>query len=96
MGANLQNSWSVPCGLSGCGRRSGRTSAGSPSQLRQPAFEVFGEQVARHSAAEAMYEVLLSSMRGQALTYALQPDAPREQFLQYWPAINEAFTRPTA
>src|SRR3954451_9041189 len=54
------------------------------AQLRQLAFEVFGEQVARHPAAEAMYQVLLTSMRGQALTYALQPEAPRGQYLQHW------------
>jgi AcrR family transcriptional regulator len=66
------------------------------AQLRQLAFEVFGEQVARHPAAEAMYQVLLTSMRGQALTYALQPDAPRDQFLQHWLTIIEAFTRPAA
>jgi AcrR family transcriptional regulator len=64
------------------------------AQLRQLAFEVFGEQVARHPAAEAMYQVLLTSMRGQALTYALQPDAPRDQYLQHWLTIIEAFTPP--
>jgi AcrR family transcriptional regulator len=62
------------------------------AQLRQLAFEVFGEQVARHPAAEAVYQVLLTSMRGQAMTYALQPDAPREQFLQHWLTIVEALT----
>jgi hypothetical protein len=56
---------------------------------------VFGEQVARHPAAEAMYQVLLTSMRGQALTYALQPDAPREQYLQHWLTIIDAFTAPS-
>ncbi len=66
------------------------------AQLRQLAFEVFGEQVARHPAAEAMYQVLLTSMRGQALTYALQPEAPRDQYLQHWLTIIEAFTRPGA
>jgi AcrR family transcriptional regulator len=66
------------------------------AQLRQLAFEVFGEQVARHPAAEAMYQVLLTSMRGQALTYALQPDAPRDQYLQHWLTIIEVFTHPAA
>ena len=66
------------------------------AQLRELAVEVFGEQVARHPAAEAVYQVLLTSMRGQALTYALQPDAPRDgQFLQHWLAIVEAFTPPS-
>lgn len=65
-------------------------------QLRELAFEVFGEQVARHPAAEAMYQVLLTSMRGQAMTYALQPDAPRDgQHLQHWLTIVEAFTPAT-
>ena len=64
-------------------------------QLRALAFEVFGEQVARHPAAEAMYQVLLTSMRGQAMTYALQPDAPRSQYLQHWLTIIEAFTGPS-
>jgi len=64
------------------------------AQLRQLAFEVFGERVARHPAAEAVYQVLLTSMRGQAMTYALQPDAPREQFLQHWLTIVEALTPP--
>jgi AcrR family transcriptional regulator len=65
-------------------------------QLRQLAFEVFGEEVARHPAAESMYQVLLTSMRGQAMTYALQPDAPRSQFQQHWLTVIEALTRPTA
>jgi hypothetical protein len=43
-----------------------------------------------------MYQVLLTSMRGQAMTYALQPDAPRSQFQQHWLTIIEALTRPTA
>jgi AcrR family transcriptional regulator len=62
------------------------------AQLRELAFEVFGEQVARQPAAEAMYQVLLTSMRGQAMTYALQPDAPRDQYLQHWLTIIEALT----
>ena len=64
------------------------------AQLRRLAFEVFGEEVARHPAAEAMYQVLLSSMRGQAMTYALQPDAPRDQYLHHWLTIIAAFTPP--
>jgi AcrR family transcriptional regulator len=63
-------------------------------QLRRLAFEVFGEEVAGHPAAEATYQVLLTSMRGQAMTYALQPDAPRGQFLQHWLTILEALTPP--
>jgi AcrR family transcriptional regulator len=62
------------------------------AQLRELAFEVFGEHVARQPAAEAMYQVLLTSMRGQAMTYALQPDAPRDQYLQHWLTIIEALT----
>ena len=53
---------------------------------------MFGEEVARHPAAESTYQVMLTSMRGQAMTYALQPDAPREQFLQHWLTLLEALT----
>jgi AcrR family transcriptional regulator len=66
------------------------------AQLRELSVEVFGEQVARHPASEAVYQVLLTSMRGQAMTYALQPDAPRSvPHLQHWLAIAEAFGRPS-
>lgn len=64
-------------------------------QLRELAAEVFGERLARHPSSEAVYQVLLTSMRGQAMTYALQPDAPRSgPHLQYWIAMVEAFARP--
>jgi AcrR family transcriptional regulator len=64
------------------------------AQLRELSVEVFGEQVARHPASEAVYQVLLTSMRGQAMTYAVQPDAPRNApHLQHWQAIVEAFGR---
>ena len=64
------------------------------AQLRELSVEVFGEQVARHPASEAVYQVLLTSMRGQALTYSLQPDASRDgQYLQHWHAIVDAVTR---
>jgi AcrR family transcriptional regulator len=63
------------------------------AQLRALAVEVFGEDVARHPAAEAVYQVLLTSMRGQAMTYALQPDAPRTgPHLRHWLTVVEAFT----
>jgi AcrR family transcriptional regulator len=64
-------------------------------QLRELSAEVFGERLARHPSAEAVYQVLLTSMRGQAMTYALQPDAPREgPHLQHWLAMVEAFAWP--
>jgi AcrR family transcriptional regulator len=64
-------------------------------QLRGLAAEVFGERLARHPSSEAVYQVLLTSMRGQAMTYALQPDAPRSgPHVQYWIAMVEAFARP--
>ena len=67
------------------------------AQLRELSVEVFGERVARHPASEAVYQVLLTSMRGQAMTYALQPDAPRSTpHLQHWLAIVEAFGRPSS
>ena len=65
------------------------------AQLRRLAIDVFGEDVARHPRAEALYQVLLTSMRGQAMTYALQPDAPRTgPHLQHWRTIVEAFAPP--
>ena len=64
------------------------------AQLRELSVEVFGERVARHPASEAVYQVLLTSMRGQAMTYALQPDAPRSTpHLQHRLTITEAVTR---
>jgi AcrR family transcriptional regulator len=63
------------------------------SQLRRLAVEVFGEEVAGHPAAESMYQVMLTSMRGQAMTYALQPDASGDRFLHYWLELIEVFTR---
>jgi AcrR family transcriptional regulator len=61
-------------------------------QLRQLAVEVFGGSVAAHSAAETVYQVLMTSMRGQAMTYALQPDAPLDgPHVQYWFDLVEAF-----
>jgi AcrR family transcriptional regulator len=64
-------------------------------QLRGLAAEVFGERLARHPSSEAVYQVLLTSMRGQAMTYALQPDAPRSgPHVQHWIAMVEAFARP--
>ena len=67
------------------------------AQLRELSVEVFGERVSRHPASEAVYQVLLTSMRGQAMTYALQPDAPRDgPHVQHWIAMVEAFARPTS
>jgi AcrR family transcriptional regulator len=63
-------------------------------QLRGLAIEVFGEAVSKHPSAEAVYHVLTTSMRGQAMTYALQPDAPRDgPHLQHWFELVEAFAR---
>jgi AcrR family transcriptional regulator len=63
-------------------------------ELRKLAIEVFGESAARHPSAEAVYEILLTSMRGQAMTYALAPQAPREDpHLQYWFELVEAFAK---
>lgn len=62
-------------------------------QLRELATELFGESVAAHPAAETVYQVLLTSMRGQAMTYALQPEVSRDgPHLQYWFALVEAFS----
>jgi len=59
-------------------------------QLRRLTAEVFGWAADRPSS-EAVFQVLSTSMRGQALTYALQPDAPRTgPHVQHWQAIVEA------
>lgn len=64
-------------------------------QLRELAVEVFGDEVAAHPHAETVYQLLFTSMRGQAMTYAIQPDAPRDgPHLQYWYDLVEAFARP--
>jgi hypothetical protein len=53
---------------------------------------VFGADVAAHPSAEAVYQVLMTSMRGQAMTYALQPGASREgPHLQHWFDLVRAF-----
>jgi AcrR family transcriptional regulator len=61
-------------------------------QLHQLSIETFGPKIAEHPSAETVYQVLMTSMRGQAMTYALQPDAPRDgPHLQYWFEMVEAF-----
>jgi AcrR family transcriptional regulator len=63
-------------------------------QLRELAVEVFGKDVAAHPCAEAVYYVLMTSMRGQAMTYALQPGASRDgSHLQHWFDMVQAFAR---
>ena len=60
--------------------------------LRELAAELFGDTIAAHPAAETIYQVLVTSMRGQAMTYALKPDASRDgPHLQSWFALVEAF-----
>ncbi len=64
-------------------------------QLRELMSVLFGDVVAVHPAAETVYQVLLTSMRGQAMTYALKPDSDRHgPHLQHWSDLVEAFTRP--
>jgi AcrR family transcriptional regulator len=61
-------------------------------QLRGLTAEVFGADVGGHPMSEAVYQVLLTSMRGQAMTYWLQPDAPRTgPHVRHWQAIVRAF-----
>jgi AcrR family transcriptional regulator len=63
-------------------------------QLRELAVEVLGENVAAHPAAEAVYHLLMTSMRGQAMTYALAPDVSRDgPHLQHWFDLVTAFSR---
>ena len=63
------------------------------AQLRDLAFEVLGEQVARHPAADGLYQVLLTSMRGQAMTYALRPGTSPTPTVEHWLTVVDAFTR---
>jgi AcrR family transcriptional regulator len=45
-----------------------------------------------HPSAEAICQVLTTSMHGQAMSYAVRPDAPREgPHLQQWFDLVEAF-----
>jgi AcrR family transcriptional regulator len=63
-------------------------------QLRQLTAEVFGWPSGTPSS-EAVFQVLATSMRGQAMTYALQPDAPRHgPHVQHWQAVVEALGVP--
>ena len=63
-------------------------------QLRQLTAEVFGWRAGTPSS-EAAFLVLATSMRGQAMTYALQPDAPRDgPHVQHWQAVVEALGVP--
>lgn len=62
------------------------------AQLRELAGDVFGPELAGHPSSDALYRVLLSSMRGQALTYVLQPgqstDGPH---LDHWYDLVDTF-----
>jgi AcrR family transcriptional regulator len=61
-------------------------------QLRSLAVEVFGAELAAHPAADSVYQVLMTSMRGQAMSYALRPGASREgPHLQHWFDLVDAF-----
>jgi AcrR family transcriptional regulator len=61
-------------------------------QLRALTVEVFGAELAAHPAAESVYQVLMTSMRGQAMSYALRPGASREgPHLQQWFDLVDAF-----
>ena len=60
-------------------------------QLRQLCRRVFGEQAAAHPAADAVFEVLLTSMRGQAMTHVLNPSARRTaQPVEQWKRVVRA------
>ena len=61
-------------------------------QLKKLCVEVFGSDVADHPSSRAVYQVLLTSMRGQALSNSLQPAAPRSgPHLGHWFDLIEAF-----
>ena len=63
-------------------------------ELRELCAEVLGPEVSRHPRADAAYQLLLTSMRGQAMAYVLQPGAPRsDSHLEAWYALVEVFAR---
>lgn len=60
-------------------------------ELRALCREVLGPDLIRHPKAETAYQVLLTSMRGQAMAYVLQPDAPRSDVqVEQWLTMLEA------
>ena len=62
------------------------------AQLRQLAADIVGLEIAGHPRADAAYAWLITSLRGQAMTYALAPDAPRDgPHLDHWYSLVEAF-----
>ena len=61
-------------------------------QLRRLCAEVLGPELSHHPRADVAYRLLLTSMRGQAMRYVLEPEAPRdERMLQTWYEMLEAF-----
>jgi AcrR family transcriptional regulator len=61
-------------------------------QLRSLTTAVFGAEAAAHPNAETVYQLLLTSMRGQAMTYFLSPGAtPSVEHLDNWYRLAEAF-----
>ncbi len=59
--------------------------------LRQLCRRVFGPEATAHPAADAVFDVLLTSMRGEAMTHLLNPDAPRTQRpVEQWKHIVRA------
>lgn len=61
-------------------------------QLKELCSDVFGAEIARHPSSGTVYQLLLTSMRGQAVTYALHPGATRDgPHLEHWFDLVEAF-----
>lgn len=61
-------------------------------QLRDLCAEILGPDLAVHPEADVVFRLLLTSMRGQAMTYLLDPDAVRDpRSLEHWYALVEAF-----
>ena len=61
-------------------------------QLRELTGQVLGEQLLAHPAADTVFRLLLTSMRGQAMTYVLLPDQPTDgPHLDHWYDLVEAF-----
>lgn len=61
-------------------------------ELRRLCADILGPELSAHPQADTAFRILLTSMRGQAMTYVLEPDAPRDdKFLGHWFALVEAF-----
>jgi hypothetical protein len=61
-------------------------------ELRRLCRDILGPDLSSHPSADVAFRLLLTSMRGQAMTYVLDPDAARDgRMLDHWYVMLEAF-----